>query len=232
MKAIAILCWLVGCCAVHAAEMDYPELQVVPRASDRLKMEAEKDHGFRLVSWPILVPALGAIATGAFNANSSDLGRDPFKASAWIPGTVGVTWVGISAILALTWSPYRSSWADLKETSGSSKRDQLTRERLAEEGLRAASRTAWILGITASVTLAASNVIGATQASSPASSMVGMASAVLSLLPIVFPMRQVGVYDQHLEYKKKIYAPIASFRLVPEPVTGILSPGWSVAFSF
>lgn len=215
-----------------AAEMDYPELQVVPRASERLKMEAEKDAGFKLVSWPILIPAVATLGLGVMNTNATDPFRDPSRLGVYFPGVVGLAWIGVSVYLAAAWSPYRSGWATVKESSGGGRREQLTRERLAEEELASAARSSFIVSIAATVTLGGAAAVSGTMSAGPASGVLSIAVGVLALAPVLLSMRPTHVYNQHLEYKKKIYSPISSVTLMPEPVTSRLAPGVAIALAF
>lgn len=215
-----------------AADMDYPELQVVPRASERLKMEAEKESGFKLVSWPILVPAAGLLGVAALNANGWDVGKDPNRMGTNIPLITGLAWTGISLFLAASWSPYRGAWNNVKDASASGKREQLARERLAEEGLSAAARSSFVISLAATITLGASSALGMMMANSTANSLISATVGLLSFAPLIIGMYPTHVYNQHLEYKKKIYGPISSFTLMPEPITSRLAPGVSIALGF
>lgn len=235
---------------VHATEFEYPELMVAPRASERLKMEAQEEAESRMLRfWPIQLSALSTMVSGfasmslATYASPTTTFAEPSevvnnrRANGLIGVGVGGIWLLTTVVMSMTYTPYQKGWNDVKSLPSGSKREQLTRERLAEEVLSDANAMAWRLtimsvatnfGANAYAMLARDNTISGTL--QPVLPLLGMA---LSLTPLLFKFRWMSVFGQHMEYKKKIYGPIASLRpLALDPRSASLTPGLTLSIQF
>src|SRR5689334_1777340 len=94
---------------VSAAEQyDYPELSVVPRASDRLQSEAEQESGNRWTTFlPMQVSALTTLGAGITSL-------DPVYPTNGVIGIgVGGGWLLVTTVMALAYHPYSSSNANV-----------------------------------------------------------------------------------------------------------------------
>lgn len=102
--------------------------------------------------------------------------------------------------------------AEVKRISGKDKRGELARERLAEEALEFASNTTSTLETLSVITnlqpAFTSRLIRLTK-----TGFYGLLAATTSFLPWLFPNVYHTTYEKHLEYKKKIYAPLVSMGL-------------------
>jgi len=199
---------------------DYPELLVTPRASERIEREARSEDELGWVGLPqAQVPALALLASSTMLAlnNTGDSYSD-FRAGVAGAG-IGIGAAGLlgSALISKYYRPMQSARDALKGEAAGKLREQLARERYAEESLRSASRSMgifrWSLGL---LNLGASAAV-VMQAGGDAFALGGGAvGAATSLLPLLFPTRWESVACEQEIYKKKIYGPVGSqFRLDP-----------------
>jgi hypothetical protein len=220
--------------AAQEEHFDYPELSVVPRASDRIQMEADKEDESRWTTFlPLQVSALATLGSGIASLQARDR-------SYGLSGVgVGAGWLAITTILSLSYRPYTSALNELPTKKGTV-REQLTRERAAEEEIqRIASlgeKLKWISVLTelgASFYMLSSDDPSLTSSNSMISpKTIAAASAVLALTPLFFRFHWSEVRSQQAEYKKKIYGPVAGATLLQDPSTKQLTPGFSVSFRF
>ena len=197
--------------------LDYPELQVVPRASDRLRMESENEKkDWMTTNWTILVSSTATLFAaqslkGSYRVNPPlSTEEQAFADDSTLIGTI-VGASGIALALGLPYfNSYSSGFEKVKLVKGQDRKSQLLRERMSEEFLE---RQSSLMNVMRYASFAA-NFVASTRMQEKADSSktkFAMISTALSLLPLVFTPNQVRVYRKHLEYKKKIYAPISSF---------------------
>lgn len=196
--------------------LDYPELQVVPRASDRLAMETQNEREYGWVAfWPYQVSSIVTILAGnRLRGNyKEDVITDQQKKDsdnvALSAMAVGVGGLGLSVFLIRS-DLYGDSYRRIKAMKTTDKRSELMRERLAEEALE---KPAHLINMLTTVSVALNglaNVAVASQANGDvrAYAAVGL---VASFLPWMFANRYVDNWDKHLEYKRKIYTPLVGF---------------------
>lgn len=213
-----------------AAEMQYPELQVTPRASERIEIEARNERRTQWTKhWPIALSGLTTLVAGAaFQA------KDPENTNARIAGlAVGAGWVGMAVVLSAVYTPYQSASEELKKYPSRTPREQLVRERLAEEDMESAARLGrrlkW-LSLFSNLGASAYMVTSA-EKSSFSQVMAGVA-AVASITPLIFRYSWETIDDDQKEYKKKVYGPIASAGFLPDVSRGTLVPGLNLALAF
>lgn len=194
--------------------MGYPELQVVPRASERLKMEAKAENGSWFIThWPIMLSGLttfyvGQTSSGRFKDDLSSKQEDDAKTIALVTKAIGAAWfVGGIAIGAQR--PYYNGYRTVLRTPAKDERGQLLRERLAEEALERPARTMRVLQSVSVLTNFGVNVLSAIHTNDEGKMYAGV-GAIISFLPLMFRDHNINVYDKHIEYKKKIYAPLKS----------------------
>lgn len=200
--------------------LDYPELQVVPRASARLQNEAnyenEKSHALQ---WTFYTSGLATLYMGyKHNGNYSvesptDKQKSDNANNAMIAQAVGLGTLGVAAFLGFG-KPYSKSYEEMKRVKGTDRKAELYRERIAEEGLE---KPALLIDKLTTIAIAANvfaflNVIPeSANETKTAAYIAGVAAA----LPYVFESPYVTNYQKQLEYKRKIYVPLSSFQFFP-----------------
>lgn len=216
--------------------MGYPELQVVPRASERLRMEAKTESGsWFMTHWPIELSAAATLYVGLTSAHNrkgdlSSKDEDNAQTITTVTQAVGAGWlIGMVALGAQR--PYYHGDRNVKKQTGKDERSALLRERLAEEALERPARTMRILEYVAVATNLGANALNIAYADDYGKMVAGVA-AVLSLLPVMFPDHQIGVYEKHIEYKKKIYAPLKSASFQYDPYANKLTPMTTLTWMF
>jgi hypothetical protein len=192
--------------------MGYPELQVVPRASERLSMEAKHEKStWYITHLPMELSGLmtlyvGLTADSYYKDDLSATELEDAKTYASIATAVGgATLVGAIALGAQR--PYRMGMLSINKYQGKGMRDELMRERLAEEALEKPAKFMRIIQNIAVFANVGSNVLVGNSADEDGVVRAGL-GALISFLPWVFEDRNITVYDKHIEYKRKIYSPV------------------------
>jgi hypothetical protein len=216
--------------------MGYPELQVVPRASERLALEAKsEDTSYLVTHWPIELSALGILYIGMTDKSHqrSDLTAKEQKDAKTIASAteaVGAGWL-IGSLIIGAERPYRSATRSLSKYTGKDERSTLLRERLAEEALEKPARTMHILQNLAVITMAGVSVASAIHANETGCVYAGV-GVLMALFPLMFEDHNISVYDKHIEYKKKIYAPLKSASFKYDPLTHSVTPLKTLTWMF
>lgn len=219
---------------------DYPELSVVPRASERLESEAarEKQQTWQ-VHLPYLVPATMTLASGlvlTMNGTKSDTKPegDGTKFAPAVGIGVGAAWWAVTFGILNRLDMYSDGAAEVAKLPGKTPREQLLRERRAEETIvragKLANRLKWISIVT---NLGSSAYMVAASKDKSFSLYFAGASAVASFTPLLFAHRWETTESLHHDYKKRIYAPIASVTpTVLSPNGKTFSPGLLLSYQF
>jgi hypothetical protein len=209
---------------------DYPELLVVPRATKRLSDEAKQEEKS---AWrnhlPIQISALSTIAASTMvMGERKEPGNDYSDAHyAGLSGMViGSGWLAATVGLSLWYRPYADGVAELKKMGGKSKEDQLYRERIAEESLYAPAYLATLLKYGSVVSNLAANVAMAGGTKDQDAKIYAGVAALLALGPLFFEYPWEDVYDNQMDYKKRIYGPLSlGPALMTKPDSSSLFPG-------
>lgn len=224
---------------VFAEALTYPELQVSPRASERLLMEAKIEKSNRWSTHlPVQISGLATLLAGLYSsANRPDEEKVKPDDASWAKTTaigVGAAWLVGTYFLAEQYTPYSKGVSYIQNLPNKTNQEILTRERIAEEHIESAGqigdRIMWLSVISNSI--ACTYVAG--NASRSASIVAGIAGLV-AFTPLVFRYSWQNVSKYHQEYKKKIYGPIALPTLMTTNSTvakNSLVPGVSWLFSF
>jgi hypothetical protein len=196
-------------------KLDYPELQVVPRASERLKIEAEEERSsWYWTHWQIEVSGLSTLWAATTLATRPDL-NDNEKSDAesilQAGQVLGAGWLIAGAALGYQ-RPYRSGVNAIAKYPGRDTRSAIMRERLAEEALEKPARLMGPIKTAAIISNLAINIGMGIYATDEGRITAGIA-ALLAFLPAMYPDHNIRIYEKHLEYKTKIYGPLGS--LVP-----------------
>jgi hypothetical protein len=211
------------------AGLDYPELQVVPRASERLTMEAQEERSaFMSHYWPVQISALALIMAGSTSSGNyredspTDSQKKENAFSSQMGLLIGGMWFGATYYLSHSLS-YSKALPEIRKVTGKDKKSQLLRERLSEEALERPAKVARMINnMSVWSTLALAMYIDAhSKQSLP--SYTGLAIG-LSFLPWLIDNRIIENWDKHQEYKRKIYAPITKVDFVIDPKSGQATP--------
>lgn len=193
--------------------LDYPELQVVPRATERLQLEVQNESEMNYFThWPLQVSALATLAFGLTGKVAKDDASDQQKKELNLASTgaigVGAFWLVTTGVIS--WQkPYASGLNKVRRVKGNDKKAELLRERIAEEALETPAKTMKTL-TTLSVI---SNLLAVGYLAGYANDSVlktAVAAGILAFTPWVFEHRYIESWDKQLEYKRKIYAPMSS----------------------
>lgn len=212
-------------------KFDYPELMVVPRASERLKQEAalESQQSQWTQYLPLQISALATLLAGTQTLDSAQPGQG-------IVGIgVGAGWLALTSLMATSYRPYQSSWQRVKSMPEGSTREQLVRERMSEEQIASASsageRIRWMSILTnlgAVVTMGAKG--GPAGFSTAQAFQIG--AAIFAFAPLIYGFHWHDVYLDQREYKKRIYGPVASATLLYDQKSQTYVPGLSLSLRF
>ena len=215
------------------ANLSYPELDVTPRASERLLMLAEKEKKASLLSQlPLQVSALSTLTTGLLQMGNVKENDDPQKKSPAVGLIVGASWVGINYYMSQRYMIYEKTLSEVNQVQGKTQRDQLIRERLAEEGInRAASLAVRLKWLSVATNFTANTFMASKAKKDSAAQYMGAFSALLALGPIFFVSDWESVAQDQQSYKKKVYGPIFTTSLF-ETSDGKFSPGLLISQSF
>lgn len=201
-------------------DLDYPELQVVPRASDRLRMEArEEGRAWFYQHWPIQLSGLATLVTATYGTgeirqvSTTDTDRNASfesqgKKVLMVGQLIGAGWF-VGGILWGLRKPYRAGLVEISKVQGKDLRSQLFRERIAEETLESPAKLVKPLRY-ASVTtnLIISLLMGSFL--SDEGRVVAAGAATLAFLPLIYDDPTMSTWEKHQEYKRKIYGPVSS----------------------
>lgn len=194
--------------------LDYPELQVVPRASVRLKIEAkEEERSWMFTHWPMEFAGLttlgiGLMGSGQQRETLSATQKDDATQVSMVTSAVGGGWLLAGIVIGMQ-RPYRAGVNLISRYGENDERSVLLRERLSEEALEKPAKLMSRLKWAAVLSNFSLNVLMATYMTDQGRIMAGV-SAFFAFLPVIFEDHTIEVYEKHLEYKKKIYGPLTS----------------------
>lgn len=216
--------------------LDYPELQVVPRASERLILESNliKDEGILTVV-PYVTASLFTTASGlAVAANLrpeiSEADKSDAKTNSNIALGVGIGGLAISYWYIYT-DHYGSTVNQIRGLKNKDKRTELLRERLAEEAFEKSanlvSKWKWVFA-TANF-LACAQLTGKSIGNNNIYPTLGMVTA---LLPLFITSNFENNYQKQQEYKKRIYTPISWIDYRYDKADSAWNPSVNFAWNF
>ncbi|MCX6108813.1 MAG: hypothetical protein NTZ90_04315 [Proteobacteria bacterium] len=219
-------------------EFEYPELSVTPSASERLQLEAKSESA---QPWTAHIPTQASALMTLFASTQAmhDPGRSKSQSGTPLVQSVGLAgvlislgWIGATAGLSASYRPYGAGVQDIKHLPAGSKREQLSRQRLAEESLEAPAtlsrRLKW-LSVVSNVTIA--GLIAAT-AGNDMTKVVGGLAAGAAFAPLIFPEHWEDVGNAHQDYKKRIYGPVTSATIYYDQVTRRAGPAFQLVMDF
>lgn len=194
--------------------LDYPELQVVPRASERIQMDGgtESNNGY-MMFWPFLASSGTTMIVALMSKNKFKAGKEEdesfrrdadFKVNA--AAGLSAAWFGLTYFVSAS-EPYNSALQKINSIKGRDKKSLLLRERLAEEAIQKPAELVKMLAYASTLT----NIVAAAGLMDVVSTDYNMYASVAILtafLPLIFKNKYVENYEKQLEYKRKIYAPV------------------------
>lgn len=217
ITTLVTLLFFVSCNAYSQesifSNLDYPELQVSPRATERLAQLAElEERSGPLVEWTMLTSGAMTLFAGLqhggkykeLNPTESEKIYSDNASKAGI--LVGAGWIAIGTYMGVkSWSA--SKLSEVKKIPAKDKRGELARERMAEEILEFASDTTATLEDLSIWTNFATSLYIVGYATEE-NRVYGLLAATTSFLPWLFPNPYTSGYKKHKEYKRKIYTPL------------------------
>lgn len=215
--------------------LDYPELQVVPRATERLKMEAKDEaSSWYLTHWTIELSGLTTLTTaltakGQYRSDLTTADKNTADTTVTVAQAVGGGWL-LAGILIGLQKPYKAALDRNSKLAGKDERTVLMRERLAEEGLEKPARLMRPLKWAAVLSNFGLSAMLGIPLTDQGRIMAGL-SAVIAFLPLMYEDRSIDVYDKHIEYKKKIYRPMSAIDIYSDP-NNKLTPIAKLAWEF
>ena len=136
--------------------------------------------------------------------------------------------VGVS----LFYKPYRSAYYQTKKMKVVSKRDQLIKERLAEQALQNAYSTARKIEHLSVWTNFAASAGILSQAEKNSTKIIAVMAGISSFFLTYFLTDGKQLTSRHEKYKKKIYGPIARGDIIFNKQTNSLAPALKLSYNF
>ena len=194
-----------------SSDWEYPELAVSPRASERLEREAKLEGADRRTEhWALQLSAAGTLVSGFLGLAQPDRSKDPERQAAWVGIGAGSAWLIGTWLLSTHYTPYATGASEVAAMPAKSTREQLARERAAEQAIEAAARTGtrlkWLSFLSNGM---ASAYMVSNSRNDSAAKVAAIGSLVLSATPLVFTHHWNDVARQQQDYKKRIFGPVA-----------------------
>ena len=194
--------------------LDYPELQVVPRASERLQMDGfrEQDNGW-FMFWPFHVASGATLLAALMHKNRFNPAKEndddfrkyaDFKVNAAVG--VSVSWFALTYFISAG-QPYLTELNKINNIKGKDKKSSLLKERMAEEAMQKPAELVKMLTYLSTITnlVAAGGLIDVVNSDYNLYAGVAMLAA---FMPLIFKNKYVENYEKQMEYKRKIYTPV------------------------
>lgn len=214
--------------------LQYPELMVVPRATDLLAREVkhEKKKVFSRLKW-VQFAALSNMAVSYRAMQREGVDETPDDAVAGLAGmAISGSTLLISLGLDFLYTPYRSGQREISKIRTKGQRGYLEKQRYGEQVLQGAAsmsrRMAWLSFLGTGGTALA--MVGTTD--DPTIKLLGGLSAVLSTIPLMINSHYEDQWCHYSKSKKRIYGPISSLGVAPykgQDGSLGLAPVWSLS---
>lgn len=211
-------------------ELDYPELMVTPRASERVRIEAAKEPRDRWTRHAaIQASALTTLVAASMQISTSS----GDNASKILGFTVGSSWIVTTLALSNFYTPYQTSLDELNGMPAKTQRESLTKERTAEETIYRAGKLGSNLSLLSFGTNFLASAYMLTRADKSTKSFpIDFLAVLTSFSPLIFSSSWQVIANDHRDYKKRIYGPVASATLLPEAATGKVVPGVALSMNW
>jgi len=218
--------------ANKAAEYEYPELMVVPSASNRLK-ELAKREGRRgiMANWHRQMSAMTTLVAGALMMGDVDPIEDEDENSPKFGLIIGASWLGANWYLGNKKPIYARGYNRIKKMPTKTARQRLARERYAEEVLNDYGSFDKQLNWISMGTNFVANIFMLTSAIDDSKGkLFSILGAIASITPMIFEGDWERNKRIHEEYKRKVYSPIVGMNLMKVPGHNKLTMGPSLLF--
>lgn len=217
--------------------LDYPELQVVPRATDRLLMETQNEREYGWIAfWPYQVSSIATILAGnRLRGNYKDdsftdqqkKDSDNVAMSALLVGGGGLA----LSVFLIRMDLYGDGFKRVKSVKVTDKRSELLRERLAEEAIEKPAHLINMLTTISVVSNLAANLAVSSQANGDVRNYA-VIGTIAAFLPWMFSNRYVDNWQKQEEYKRKIYTPLIGYDLQYVPKSQSFQPQLTMNWQF
>lgn len=215
-----------------------PELQVVPRASERLLMDSyrENEHGWSAL-WPFHLAAATTLTAALLHKGKfkdESINDDTFRkyADFKVNAAIGlsISWFAFTYLVSST-KPYTSELNKINKLKGNDRRTTLLRERLSEEAIENSAELFEVLSYASTATnvIAAAGLVDVANENDNVYAAIAMMTA---FLPLIFKNHYIENYEKHLEYKRKIYAPIVFSDFFRPSLTSSWAPRLVLQWNF
>jgi hypothetical protein len=206
----------------------YPELLVVPKASQRLTALANQENRTRFRTHLVFqVPAFLTLMAGA---SAMSMKESQSKEAAAIASGIGLGWIVGTMAMSAMYTPYRTGQQEIAGLGDKTQEQMLAKERRAEEALYFPAYLMRRVQYMAAFTnfAGAIAITSLPEENEKVKAVAGIA-AIAAFLPLVFDHPWIINYDQQQEYKKRIYGPLAELTLLPDASSEKVSPGpWAL----
>lgn len=218
--------------------LDYPELQVVPRASERLVMEVTqaRERGLMLL-FPYVASATmtltsGLLITTQSRTDLSAASKEELLSAARV--TVGVGAAGLGLAYWFSHADnfnYGSTLTQIRGLKNKDRRTELLKERLAEEAFEKSATlfSQWKWVFVATNFMASAQLTGR---STGGTNSVTYLSVAASLLPLFITTNYEENYSKQKEYKRRIYVPLTWFDYQYNPAQANWQPQLNAVWTF
>lgn len=226
---------------VIAAEMkkyEYPELLVTPSATARLNKDAKSEDSDKIFTHTaIQTSSLILFIAGAIVVNDERL------ESQTEADTPMAKWAGFGAMgaggslnlltgaMSAWYTPYRDGWNAVKGMPTDSKRVLLERERASEERLKNAAKLSQKIKWLSVGTNFLASIFVIQSTDNNLSRVAGALSAVAAFSPLMFTSKWENTFDQHQDYKKRIYGPVSGVGVLWDRKNRKLAPALTLSWN-
>jgi hypothetical protein len=239
MKLLLVIAVLFSSVS-YAQELTYPELNVTPRATDRIKFEVKDEAGRAWSShMAVQISALTTFVAGAMGNSSSNVNttnNTTNNAESSAPALsmgIGAVWLGATVWAGMKYRPYRSYAKKMKKMRYKTKRQKLTAERLAEEEIKSLRRSGKRIRWASSISnLGAAVLLSGDVDPESDAALVNNVAFLTALAPIFFNYHWESVANEQDTYKKKIFAPVAMLPIMKNPLDNSQATGLSLLYTF
>jgi hypothetical protein len=234
MKHFICALFLVFSTQLLATELEYPELTMAPRNSERITIEAKHEtRELWQIYLPIQLSAASTLTAGIMMGTDINESTDEKKISPILGMSAGGALLGLTLWMQMSYRPYLSAYQKLKAFPDKDKRQTLTRERMAEEEINAIARVGRNLRYVSFISNFTTSAF-MLYASNPKTDgqITSSISLSLSFLPLIFTTQWERVASEQEKYKKRIYAPVAMTPILQSPFDQDIANGMSFTYLF
>jgi len=215
-------------------DLNYPELMMSPRATERLAIESNREARTHWYSRnvPTLLSATTTFIAGIVQFGKYDASKDPDKRSPLVGLSVGGGWLLVNLYVYKYYGGYIEGFEEIKKLPAKTTHQQLVRERLAEEHINKLGAINTRLKWLSIVTNLGTNIYMLSNAQNKSTASVASSIAIAaSFGPLIFSSEWERVASEQRKYQKKIYRPIITSTLFQDN-SGNIVPGAMVSLHF